>query len=317
MNIRDVIYLNKLAGTAQYLAARCDMRDDVYMYHRQATAGAEAMNVANFSIRQRTAVDLDNIMILLLDLECKRYNKQQAEAWTRDGVLTPRGNLEFEESFNDINHTQFRITVTERENVWVCLVKRIKERGPYRVVAIPKEPVRGSHFGRCTCGVDKRDAAPFEHMATVAASFRLSGVTRHNTMPYWWMRAQWHEQLPQELLAITNINISTIIKDSQPDHNLRYCPNWMANKKSGCPKKNARKKSVLKSATGNKGQKRATGLKRARRYCQICGKCSHVTNECWNLDSNAHKHPGYAAPIIEERYAAPIGEEGTADASVS
>jgi hypothetical protein len=56
-------------------------------------------------------------------------------------------------------------------------------------------------------------------------------------------------------------------------------------------------------------------LKRARRYCQICGKYSHVTNECWNLDSNEHKRPGYAAPIIEERYAAPIGEEGTADAS--
>ena len=93
MNIRDVIYLNKLADTAQYLAARCDMRDDVYMYHRQASDGAEAMNVANFSIRQRTAVDLDNAMILLLDLECKQYNKQQAEAWTRDGVLTPRGNL--------------------------------------------------------------------------------------------------------------------------------------------------------------------------------------------------------------------------------
>ena len=315
MNIRDVIYLNKLADTAQYLAARCDMRDDVYMYHRQATAGAEAMNVANFSIRQRTAVDLDNAMILLLDLECKRYNKQQAEAWTRDGVLTPRGNLEFEESLNDINHAQFRITVTERENVWVCLVKRIEERGPDRVVAIPKEPVRGSHFGRCTCGVDKRDAAPFEHMAAVAVSFRLSGVTRHNMMPYWWMRAQWHKQLPQELLAITNINISTIIEDSQPDHNLCYCPDWTANKKSGRPQKYARKRSVLKRATGNKGQKRATGLKRARRYCQICGKYSHVTNECWNLESNAHKHPGYAAPIIEERYAAPIGEEGTADAS--
>jgi hypothetical protein len=254
-------------------------------------------------------------MILLLDLECKRYNKQQAEAWTRDGVLTPRGNLEFEESFNDINHAQFRITVTERENVWVCLVKRIEERGPDRVVAIPKEPVRGSHFGRCTCGVDKRDAAPFEHMAAVAVSFRLSGVTRHNMMPYWWMRAQWHKQLPQELLAITNINISTIIEDSQPDHNLCYCPDWTANKKSGRPQKYARKRSVLKRATGNKGQKRATGLKRARRYCQICGKYSHVTNECWNLESNAHKHPGYAAPIIEERYAAPIGEEGTADAS--
>jgi hypothetical protein len=146
-------------------------------------------------------------------------------------------------------------------------------------------------------------------MTSVAVSSRLRGVTRVDEGSF----AQ--ATTPLELLAIKNINISTIIEDSQPDHNLCYCPDWMANKKSRRPKKNARKKSVLKSATGNKGQKRATGLKRARRYCQICGKYSHATNECWNLDSNVHKRPRYAAAIIEERYAAPIDEEGTADAS--
>jgi len=97
--------------------------------------------------------------------------------------LTSRGNLEFDGSFNDLNHTQFRITVTEREDVWVCSVKRIDILGQEHAVTIPKEPVRGSHFGRCTCGVDREDAAPCEHMAAVAAISRLPGVTRHNVMP--------------------------------------------------------------------------------------------------------------------------------------
>ena len=67
---------------------------------------------------------------------------------------------------------------------------------------------------------------------------------------------------------------------------------------------------------GSKGMKRATGLKRARRYCQICGKYNHITNECWKLASNAHKRPGFLGTITEEGDGAPIlGKEGTADAS--
>ncbi len=318
MDSKDIAYLNKLSDTSQYPAARCNMRYDVYMYHRQASAGAESMNAANFSIRQRTSVDLNNAMMLLIMLECKRYRKQQAEAWNRDGVFTSRGNLEFEASFNDLYHTQFRITVAEMDDVWVCSVKRI-EMGREHSVTIPKEPVRGSHFGRCTCGVDRQDSAPCEHMAAVAASSCLPGVTRHNVMPYWWTRAHWRMQIPQEPLGITNVSMSSIIADNEPDHNLRYCPDWTANQKSGRPKKDKRKKSVLESATGSKGTKRATGVKRARQYCQICGKYNHITNECWKLGSNAHKRPGLSldTAITEEGDGAPIdGTEGTADASV-
>jgi len=72
MDRKDIVYLNNLADTSQYPAARCNMRDDVYMYHRQASAGAESMNSANFSIRQRTSVDLNNVMLLLIELACKR-----------------------------------------------------------------------------------------------------------------------------------------------------------------------------------------------------------------------------------------------------
>ncbi len=151
----------------------------------------------------------------------------------------------------------------EMDDVWVCSVKRV-EMGREHAVTIPKEPVRGSHFGRCTCGVDRQDSAPCEHMVAVAASSCLPGVTRHNVMPYWWTRAHWRMQIPQEPLGITNVSMSSIITDNEPDHNLRYCPDWTANQKSGRPKKDKRKKSVLESATGSKGTKRATGVKRAR-----------------------------------------------------
>jgi hypothetical protein len=90
---------------------------------------------------------------------------------------------------------------------------------------------------------------------------------------------------------------------------------WTANQKSGRPKKDKRKNSVLESATGSKGTKRATGVKRARRYCQICSKYNHITNECWKLGTNAHKRPEFFV-ITEEGDVAPIdGTEGTADAS--
>ena len=105
--------------------------------------------------------------------------------------------------------------------------------------------------------------------------------------------------------------MSSIIADNEPDHNLRYCPDWTANQKSGRPKKDKREKSVLESATGSKGTKRETGLKRAQRYCQICGKYNHITNECWKLGSNA-----LDTAITEEGDGALIdGTEGTADAS--
>jgi hypothetical protein len=146
------------------------------------------------------------------------------------------------------------------------------------VLQIPKEPMRGSHFGRCTCGVDRLDSAPCAHMAAVAASSRLPGVTRHNIMSYWWTRAHWRMQFPLEALGVTNVSMSSIISDNVPDHNLRYCPEWTANQKARRPKKDKRKTSVLKSATGSNGMKRATGVKRARRYCHIRNPVSATRN---------------------------------------
>ena len=88
---------------------------------------------------------------------------------------------------------------------------------------------------------------------------------------------------------------------AQQDHNLRFCPDWTASQLSGRPKKTKRKKSIIESATGKKGKKKASGVKRARGYCQTCGAYNHVTNDCWNLPSNAHKRPKYFATMDEEK----------------
>jgi len=157
----DLKYLCKLLDTSQYPAARCAMRDDIYLFHLQASSGAESMNSAN------------------------RYRKQQADAWSTDTIFSRRGEKEFDETFQNLNHSLFRIIVNEREGEGVCLVKRIEDRGPEQTVTLPKEPVHGSYFGLCTCRVDRRDAVPCEHMAALAASSRVPGVTRHNIMPYW------------------------------------------------------------------------------------------------------------------------------------
>ena len=253
----------------------------------------------------------------LVELECKRYRKQQADAWSTDSIFSPREQKEFDETCINLNHSQFRITLNEREGEWVCLVKRIEDRGPEQTVTLPKEPVRGSYFGLCTCGVDRRDAVPCEHMAALAASSRVPGVTRHNIMPYWWMRSHWRRQIPQDLLAANIITIGSVKSGTQPDRYLRYCPDWTANNKSGRPKKDARKKSVLEGATGKKGAKRTSGVKRARWYCQSCGMFNHVTNDCWNLPSNAHKRPAYFATRSEEEENVLDDESATAESSIA
>ncbi len=106
------------------------MQDDIYLFHLQGSAGAESMNAANYAMRQRSAVDINNAMLLLVELECKRYRKQQAEACSTDSIFSPRGQKEFDETFNNLNHPQFRITLNKMEGKCVCLVKRIEDMGP-------------------------------------------------------------------------------------------------------------------------------------------------------------------------------------------
>jgi hypothetical protein len=67
-------------------------------------------------MRQRSAVDINNAMLLLVELECNRYRIQQADAWSTDSIFSRRGEKEFDKTFQNLNHSQFRIILNKRED---------------------------------------------------------------------------------------------------------------------------------------------------------------------------------------------------------
>jgi hypothetical protein len=88
MKNNDIAYLNSLPDESQYPAARCAMSLLIYMYMWSSSGTVEAMNKANKEMRARTAVDLLNACILLIKLECGRFNKMKPH-----GVVLPSSLL--------------------------------------------------------------------------------------------------------------------------------------------------------------------------------------------------------------------------------
>ncbi len=69
----DLQYLTKLPDECQYPAARCAMGDNICMFGKLASSGAESMNSANQLTCQKMAADALNGVILLLKLEAERF----------------------------------------------------------------------------------------------------------------------------------------------------------------------------------------------------------------------------------------------------
>jgi hypothetical protein len=82
------------------------------------------MNAANWEMRAKTAVDPLNACILLMKLECKRFNEQQAKAWSSDSFLTPHSTVEYEEVFEGINALDLTITIVSQIDSYECTVCR-------------------------------------------------------------------------------------------------------------------------------------------------------------------------------------------------
>ena len=231
-----------------------------------------------------------NACILLMKLECKRFSKQRAKAGSSDSFLTPRGTVEYEEVFEGINALDFTITIVSQNKSYECTVRQnmMSSRHLMGKMVVLKQPVKGSFFGTCTCGVDKRDSIPCKHMAALLVSARIPDIARHNIMPYWWTTDQWKRQFPLDTVANSNTNMAMIHDDHEPSGNYRYCPDWSAPNKAGRPKKNERRKSVLETAGGTRGKKAA---KRMTVFCQVCISISHATNNCWELEKNCKLRP--------------------------
>jgi hypothetical protein len=92
MSAKDLQYLNSINDEEQYPGSRCAMEEEgIYMYQQSASTAVESMNAANKEMRARTAVDALNATLLLIRLECDRFQRMKQEAWGDDSGLTLHG----------------------------------------------------------------------------------------------------------------------------------------------------------------------------------------------------------------------------------
>ena len=146
-------------------------------------------------------------------------------------------------------------------------------------ILIPKRRYYNTRFGRCTCGVPKRDGVPCIHMAVLVLGGDLPDptVTQVTIMPYWLTTEHWREQYPQDITSKGSLTIKSIMASYQPDDRIRYGPEWAAPQKAGRPKANARVMGVADYI-------QASAKKRKRRkklFCTICNKFNHNTEDCF------------------------------------
>ena len=171
----------------------------------------------------------------------------------------------------------------DKDEHWQVRVLRQNEAGQQeQIVKLPKNPMNGSNFGRCTCGADKTDAVPCEHMAAIALSAEIClQITPMNVMPIWWKCKQRREQFPLDVYAEANITIKSVKEGQIPDFTLHLCPDWTGAKKSWRPKKGERYKSGLEKAMskGKPGVKWVSATKRRR--CLVRGTFGHNSERCW------------------------------------
>jgi hypothetical protein len=195
------------------------------------------------------------------------------EAWGDDSGLTPSGKDEYDSTYTDLFSHHYSYNVTDVETHWQVRIQRNNvERADPQYVRFPKEAVNGSFFGTCTCGADKTDAVPCEHMAAVALSSHLRPkITPISIMPFWWGREQRRKRFPSDLYCDGSTTMKSIKDGKIRNVTLRYYLDWTAPNKSGRPKKAEHCKSGLEEAMAKaKGKKKPPKMKRRR--CAICAK---------------------------------------------
>jgi hypothetical protein len=279
MHPTDYHYLTKLDEECQYAAARCAMGEKVCMYSKSALSGVESMNKANLAARQRTGIDIINAMILILKLEGERFTMFQHKAWERDEILTKRGLELMQDAFSNINIIEYRIKLnaTACNSFHTVRVRKTTSKNEFTVVISTEADGYGSRFGSCTYGKPKKDGIPCSHMAIVAMSSQINGLTRIQVVPYWYTTAHWQAQYALDVNCPTIESIQEVRATSTKDERLYYCPSWTASRKKGRPKEKEREKGVVDHiAESGKKRKRSKKL-----FCNICHKFDHNTKDCF------------------------------------
>ncbi len=109
---------------------------------------------------------------------------------------------------------------------------------------LPKSTTLGPRFGKCTCGISKKEGIPCQYMVAVCKFGRKDGFSRSAIMPHWYTTVQWRNQFHENSYIDTHQTLKSIKANSTPHDDLRYCSNWLGPQKKGRPKKEKCKKSI-------------------------------------------------------------------------
>jgi hypothetical protein len=263
-------FINSIDDHQQFPAARCALHTDACMFQRTSSSSVESMNRANSSIRDRTAIDPINSIILLLDLEGKRYNGHRDNAWSCTDILTPYGKKLLVGAFHNVNFRDFEIAMSQQGDMWCCHINRIVSTNVYTCHIPMVANDYGSHFGTCTCGVPKVDGIPCMHMVAICKSNRIEGLNENNIMPFWCHTSHWRKQYPEGTsVDSSHITMLQLKENNEASKELKLCPGFSAPRKGGRPSHNKRHKSCMEIASEKKKAK--TGGKTAAKL-QLRGK---------------------------------------------
>jgi hypothetical protein len=126
----DCHYLFAVPEKMQFPSIGCAPGEFIYMCGKSSSSGVESMNKANVEISQRMAVDILNSALILLKKESTRFEKSGLNTWKHLQPLTPKGIIEMEKAFKNINAALNRFHVMEMEDHHSATVskKSVSER---------------------------------------------------------------------------------------------------------------------------------------------------------------------------------------------
>ncbi len=231
------------------------------------------MNAANKSVRDRTAVDPINAMILLLKLEAKRYTNNKDKAWECTEVLTPHGQKLLTNAFKSISPRDYTISIESKEYEYECAVTSNKTGNTYFCWFPRTYDDNNSLFGGCSCGVPNTDGIPCNHMCIVVKSYRIEGLTKTNIMPIWWHTSHWRKQYPADSVVRSTVGIHTIWNTAASaktnDFVFKLCPPYSAGGKDGRPREEKRIKGAIEIAIEKTEKKKKKTEKTPKKHDPI------------------------------------------------
>jgi hypothetical protein len=243
--------LNAIPDYQQYPAARCALGEGISMFQCTASSSVESMNCANQAVRKSTAVDPVNAVILLPQLEGKRYGEHRDKAWDWSEELTPHGKQLVKTAFAEVNLREYEVTINPEGNRYCCVVNWIVSPNKNTCLFHAIEE-NGSIFGDCGCGVPRVDGISCWHMVAVCKSKKIEGLNETNIMPVWWHTSHWRRQYLQRTLVENNFSIETLRNNTKPSQEFHLCPEFSSGRKPGQSNEEKRHKSAMEKSMERK-----------------------------------------------------------------